>query len=103
MTTKSSNLYVRIEPNIKMQAEKILTTLGISSSSAINMFYNQIILRKGLPFEVTIPDNIPVDMSELSDADMNKELEKAISDSEQLNRVRFAQAGQNFIVHNFFS
>ena len=80
MTTKSSNLYVRIEPNIKLQAEKILTTLGISSSSAINMFYNQIILRKGLPFEVTIPDNIPVDMSELSDADMNKELEKGYKD-----------------------
>jgi DNA-damage-inducible protein J len=80
MATKSANLYVRIEPNIKMQAEKILTTLGIPASSAINMFYNQIILRRGLPFEVTIPENMPVDMSELSVADMNKELEKGYKD-----------------------
>ncbi len=48
--TKSANLYTRIEPEIKEQAEKILSTLGISSSSAINMFYKQIILQRGIPF-----------------------------------------------------
>ena len=80
MSAKTANLYVRIEPEVKEQAENILTALGIPASNAINMFYNQIILRKGLPFEVTIPDNRPVDMSELSDADMNKELEKGYKD-----------------------
>lgn len=57
MSTKSANLYVRIEPNIKEEAENILNELGLSSSSAINMFYKQIILRNGLPFEAVLPKN----------------------------------------------
>ena len=57
MATKSANLYARIEPDVKEKAESILSTLGISASSAINMFYKQIILQRGLPFEVKIPSH----------------------------------------------
>ena len=52
MATKSANLYARIEPDVKEKAERILSALGIPASSAINMFYKQIILQRGLPFEV---------------------------------------------------
>ena len=45
MAAKSANLYARIEPDVKEQAEGILATLGIPASNAINMFYKQIILR----------------------------------------------------------
>ena len=62
MATKSSNLYVRIEPEVKEKAESILATLSISVSGAINMFYKQIILQRGLPFEVKIPSTRPVDL-----------------------------------------
>lgn len=55
--SKTSNVYVRIEPETKEQAEAILSKLGIPSSVAINMFYNQIILNNGLPFDVKIPSN----------------------------------------------
>jgi DNA-damage-inducible protein J len=51
MSTKSANLYARIEPDVKEQAESILSALGIPASNAINMFYKQIILQRGLPFE----------------------------------------------------
>ena len=80
MSTKSANLYVRIEPDVKEQAESILSTLGISASNAINMFYKQIILQRGLPFEVKIPSAKPVDMSALSEEEMNAELEKGYAD-----------------------
>ena len=53
---KSANLYVRIEPDVKKEAEKILADLGIQPSQAINMFYKQIILTGGLPFEVKVPE-----------------------------------------------
>ena len=43
MAAKTSNLYARIEPEVKEKAESILATLGISVSGAINMFYKQII------------------------------------------------------------
>ena len=44
---KSANLYARIEPDLKEQAENILTALGIPASNAITMFYKQIILHNG--------------------------------------------------------
>lgn len=76
MATKSANLYARIEPDVKEQAEKILSALGIPASNAINMFYKQIILQRGLPFDVKLPSSRPIDMSALSEAELNAELEK---------------------------
>ena len=71
---------MRIEPDVKEQAESILSALGIPASNAINMFYKQIILQRGLPFEVKIPSAKPVDMSALSEEEMNAELEKGYAD-----------------------
>ena len=80
MSTKSANLYARIEPDVKEQAESILSALGIPASNAINMFYKQIILQRRLPFAVKIPSAKPVDMSALSEEEMNAELEKGYAD-----------------------
>ena len=41
-----------------------------------DMFYKQIILQRGLPFEVKIPSARPVDISTLTEAEFNEELEK---------------------------
>ena len=80
MATKSANLYARIEPDVKEQAESILSALGIPASNAINMFYKQIILNKGLPFEVKIPTSTPINMKCLSEEELNAELEKGYAD-----------------------
>ena len=80
MATKSANLYARIEPDVKEQAESILSALGITASNAINMFYKQIILNRGLPFEVKIPTAKPVNAAELTEAELNAELEKGYAD-----------------------
>lgn len=77
---KSANLYARIEPEVKEQAESILSELGIPASNAINMFYKQIILQKGLPFDVKLPSVRPIDASALSEAEFHKELEKGYAD-----------------------
>ena len=77
---KTANLYARIEPDVKEQAESILAALGIPASNAINMFYKQIILQRGLPFEVKMPASRLVDSSVLSDAEMDAELEKGYAD-----------------------
>ena len=76
MAAKTSNLYARIEPEVKEEAESILAALGIPASNAINMFYKQIILNRGLPFEV----KIPVNMAELSETELDAELEKGYAD-----------------------
>jgi DNA-damage-inducible protein J len=79
---KSANLYARIEPEVKEEAERILTVLGIPASNAINMFYKQIILQKGLPFDVKIPSPGRVDLSALNEEELDAELEKGYADKE---------------------
>ena len=77
-----TNLYVNIEPDVKKQAENILSTLGISASNAINMFYKQIILHKGLPFEVKNSAAHLTNTRVLSEAEMDDALEKGYQDME---------------------
>ena len=77
---KSSNLYVRVEPDIKENAEMILTQLGIPMSNAVGIFLKQIILHRGLPFDVTLPASQPLDISLLTEAELHTELEKGYSD-----------------------
>lgn len=80
MAAKSANLYARIEPDVKEQAESILSELGIPASNAINMFYKQIILQKGLPFAVKLPSTRPVAMDALSKEELDAEIEKGYAD-----------------------
>jgi len=51
MASRSANVMVRVEPEIKEQAEKIMEQLGLSASTAINMFYRQMIAEQALPFK----------------------------------------------------
>ena len=88
MAAKSANLYARIEPDVKEQAEGILATLGIPASNAINMFYKQIILNRGLPFEVKIPTARPVDISRMNAETLDMELEKGYADM-QAGRTKY--------------
>ena len=73
---KTANLYARIEPEVKNQAESILEALGIPVSSAINMFYKQIILQRGLPFDVKLPPSRPIAMGSLSREELDEEIER---------------------------
>ncbi len=80
MAQKSANLYARIEPDVKERAEKILSALGVPASNAINMFYKQIILHRGLPLDVALPTQSPIDLTEMSSAELSEELEKGYAD-----------------------
>lgn len=77
---KSASVYARIDPALKEQAETILSALGIPTSNAIDMFFKQIVLKKGLPFEARLPYEKPVCMGALSEEELNAELEKGYAD-----------------------
>ena len=79
MATKTANIYARIEPDVKEQAESILNALGIPASNAINIFYKQIILNNGMPFDIKIPSTIP-NLDVLSKEEIDIELEKGYAD-----------------------
>ena len=54
--TKTSFIRARIEPRIKRDAESVLRTLGIDTTSAVTMFLKQVSLHKGMPFDIQIPN-----------------------------------------------
>ncbi|HKM12908.1 MAG TPA: type II toxin-antitoxin system RelB/DinJ family antitoxin, partial [Bacteroidales bacterium] len=76
---KTANVYARIEPELKKEAEDILNALGIPASNAVTMFYKQIVMHKGLPFEVKIPEP-KLDFSKLSVEEIDTELNKGYQD-----------------------
>ena len=47
-----ANVNVRIDPKLKKQAEEVFASLGISASSAIIMFYHQVVRTNSIPFEL---------------------------------------------------
>ena len=53
---KSAMTHARLTPEVKEKAETILRDLGISISSAYEMFYRQIIANNGLPFDIRLPN-----------------------------------------------
>ena len=80
MAQKSANLYARIEPEVKEQAESILAALGIPASNAINIFYKQIILHRGIPFDVALPAPRQPSVAEMSEAELSEALEKGYAE-----------------------
>ncbi len=54
---KTAYLSVRLEPDVKTEAEEILSRLGLSTSEAITIFLKQVALHKGVPFPLRIPND----------------------------------------------
>jgi DNA-damage-inducible protein J len=52
---KSANLYIRIDPDIKREAEALYNDFGITVSDAVNIFLRQSLRVGGLPFEMRQP------------------------------------------------
>ena len=71
---KTANIYTRVDPEIKNQAEQILEQLGI--------FLRQVILHNGLPFEMTLPVSKPVAIGNLTKEQLDAELQKGFDDIE---------------------
>lgn len=59
-------IHTRIDPTLKREAELVFSALGMNTTEAIRMFFAQVAMTQGIPFEVKIP---------------NKETRKAIEDS----------------------
>ena len=57
MENKTSAINIQIDSNVKKDATMVLTELGLSMSTAINLFLKQVIKKNGLPFEVKNPTN----------------------------------------------
>lgn len=77
---RTANVFARVEPELKKQAESILDQLGIPMSNAVGMFLRQIVLQKGIPFEMKLPKTAPLAYVSLTKEQFDKEIEKGMSD-----------------------
>jgi len=79
---KIAAVRARIEPRLKEDVEKLFKEIGLSTTEAINLFYRQVKLRNGLPFNVVIP---------------NKTTEKVFKDTDAIrNLIRCEDADDMF-------
>lgn len=53
---KTEMIRARVEPDLKRQAEEFFSELGLSTTEAITLFYRQVTLHRGLPFDVKVPN-----------------------------------------------
>ena len=51
---RTSSIYARVEPELKEQAELVLDQLGIPMSNAVGMFLRQVVLQRGIPFDMKL-------------------------------------------------
>ena len=77
---KTANVFARVEPEIKEQAENVLEQLGIPLSNAVSLFLRQSVLHNGIPFEVKLPRKEPLAYGSLTKEELNHELEKGMAD-----------------------
>lgn len=64
--SKTANVYTRVDPDTKEQAETILNYLGIPMSNAIGMFLRQVVIQRGMPFEMKLPSKKPVAIDDMT-------------------------------------
>lgn len=54
--SKTAVISARIDPDLKQNAETIFKELGLTTAQAITLFYRQVNLQHGLPFEIKLPN-----------------------------------------------
>ena len=60
VVARTANIYTRVDPVVKEQAEEILDQLGIPMSNAIGMFLRQVVMHNGIPFDMKLPLRRPM-------------------------------------------
>ena len=78
---RTANIYTRVDPVVKEQAEEILDQLGIPMSNAIGMFLRQVVIQNGIPFDVKLPPSRPLAYEELTKEQFDEEIKKGFDDA----------------------
>ena len=69
---KTAIINARIRPQLKTEVEGILSQLGITTTQAITMFFEQVRVNKGIPFDLKLPNEETIQAIE--DARNNRDM-----------------------------
>ncbi|MBP3884621.1 MAG: type II toxin-antitoxin system RelB/DinJ family antitoxin [Olsenella sp.] len=79
---KSATLSLRVDPAVKQSAESVLSQLGLSMSTAVDMFLRQVSLTGGIPFRVALPEAPrSIDVDELNDEQLFEALSRGLKEA----------------------
>jgi DNA-damage-inducible protein J len=81
---KSAIINARVKPELKGDVEQIFSQLGITTTQAITMFFEQVRMAKGIPFELKIPNDETI--AAMQEARANQNLE--VVDISQLEAMK---------------
>lgn len=93
---RTSNIFARVEPEVKEEAEKVLEQLGIPMSNAVGMFLRQVVLQNGIPFDVKLPKKAPLAYGSLSKEEFDAEMEKGMADLKAGRVLSADEADEHF-------
>ena len=88
--TKSAIVQARMEPQLKAEADAILAQIGLNATTAITLFYTQVVQQRGIPLDLKIPnEGLQEAMREARDPEFKKSRKKYSSAKELLDGLEF--------------
>lgn len=101
VATKTANVYTRVDPDTKEQAEKILNKLGIPMSHVIVMFLKQVVIQRGMPFEMKLHPASSVSGGNLTKARFDAEMQLGMNDmvSDRTISADDVESGVKKLIH----
>lgn len=73
---KNVNVTIRMDKELKKEAEKLFDELGLNLSSAINIFIRQAVREQAIPFMITKKENIQYADSFVYEEAVKKDMEE---------------------------
>lgn len=79
---KSATLSLRVDPEVKSSAEDVLSQLGLSMSTAVDMFLRQVALTGSIPFRIALPEAPrSIDADAMSDEELSGVLARGLREA----------------------
>ena len=91
MAAKTANVLARVEPDVKEQAEEIMSKLGVPVSTVINMLYKQIIMTRSIPFSLSL-SAAPIARDEMDTAMFDVMMKNGLDDAKSGRGVSVDEA-----------
>ncbi|VLQ86436.1 addiction module antitoxin, RelB/DinJ family [Streptococcus pneumoniae] len=70
------SISIRLDSEVKEQAQQVFSNLGMDMTTAINIFLRQAIQYQGLPFDVRLDENRKL-LQALTDLDQNRNMNQS--------------------------
>ena len=82
----TTNVTIRIDKELKAQADELFSALGLNMSTAIGVFCRQAVRQGKIPFELAIDTPNAETLAAIDDVNNNRNMSKAYDDMDELMR-----------------